>query len=402
MPSAREGGPGRPLKVMHVATVAESLRLMLGNQMEAIQAAGYEVVAVSAPGPDAEDVRRRGIRVRHVPLSRRMDPKGDLVALAALVRVIREERPDIVHTHTPKASLLGQWAAMLVGVPVRVHTIHGLYFPGTMTARTRPLFVWMERLTMAPAHLSLSQNEEDVATAKRERIAHPARVRLLGNGIDVRAFDPALFPAARRAEIRRSLGLGPEHLVVGMVARLVVEKGYLEMFEAVKKIAAVEPRARFLFVGGLQPEKTDGLGADALERAGIGHVAQLLGHRNDVPALTSVMDVFALPSHREGVPRSPMEAAAMGVPSVATDIRGCRQVVVDGVTGLLVPVKDPAALADALLELLRDRDKRKRMGAAAREKAAVDFDERRVFERVLRSYEELVGTRTGIASARDR
>jgi glycosyltransferase involved in cell wall biosynthesis len=248
---------------------------------------------------------------------------------------------------------------------------------------------------MAPSHLALSQNEEDVVTAKTERIAHPSRVRLLGNGIDVRAFDPALFPPARRAEIRRSLGLGPEHLVVGMVARLVKEKGYLEMFEAAARIAAVEPRARFLFVGPTQPDKADGLGPDAVERAGIAHVAQLLGHRDDVPALTSVMDVFALPSHREGVPRAPMEAAAMGVPSVATDIRGCRQVVVDGVTGRLVPVRSPAALADAILELLRDPAKRQRMGAAAREKSAVDFDERRVFERVLAAYEELAAERLG-------
>lgn len=393
---AGEDAAHRPRKVMHLATVAESLRLMLGNQMQAIQAAGYEVVAVSAPGPDADELRGRGIRVRHVPFTRRMDPGADLRALALLVGVIRDERPDIVHTHTPKASLLGQWAAMLAGVPVRVHTIHGLYFPATMTARTRPLFVWLERITMAPAHLSLSQNEEDVKTAKGERIAHPARVRLLGNGIDVRAFDPALYPAERRAEIRRSLGLGPEHLVVGMVARLVVEKGYLEMFEAARRIAEVEPRARFLFVGGLQPDKTDGLGADALSRAGIEHVAQLLGHRDDIPALTSVMDVFALPSHREGVPRAPMEAAAMGVPSVVTNIRGCRQVVVEGVTGHLVPVRDPAALADAILGLLRDPATRRRMGAAAREKSARDFDERRVFERVLGSYAELAASRLGV------
>lgn len=378
---------------MHLATVAESLRVMLGNQMEAIQAAGYEVVAVSAPGPDADELRRRGIRVRHVPFTRRMDPRADLRALALLVGVIRDERPDIVHTHTPKASLLGQWAAMVAAVPVRVHTIHGLYFPATMTTRTRPLFVWLERITMAPAHLSLSQNEEDVKTAADERIAHPARVRLLGNGIDLRAFDPALYSPDRRAQIRRSLGLSPEHLVVGMVARLVVEKGYLEMFEAARRIAHVEPRARFLFVGPVQPDKTDGLGPGALERAGIAHVAQLLGHRDDIPALTSVMDVFALPSHREGVPRAPMEAAAMGVPSVATNIRGCRQVVVDGVTGRLVPVREPVALADAILELLRDAPRRARMGVAAREKAARDFDERRVFERVLRSYDELCRAR---------
>lgn len=378
---------------MHLATVAESLRAILGNQLEAIRAAGYDVVAASAPGPDAEDVRRRGIRVREVPFTRRMNPRADVVALAKLVAILREERPDIVHTHTPKASLLGQWAAALAGVPIRVHTIHGLYFPATMTARSRPVFVWLERLTMTPSHLALSQNEEDVATAKLERIAHPSRVRLLGNGIDVRAFDPALYPPSGRAELRRSLGLGPDHLVVGMVARLVKEKGYLEMFEAAARIAAVEPRARFLFVGPLQPDKTDGLGLDALKRAGIAGVAQLLGHRDDIPALTSIMDVFALPSHREGVPRAPMEAAAMGVPSVVTDIRGCRQVVVHGVTGLQVPVHDSAALADALLTLLRDPAMRARMGAAAKAKSAVDFDERRVFERVLAAYEELARAR---------
>lgn len=382
-------GGARRVKVAHVATVDMSMRYLLLNQMLDIQGDGYEVVGVSSPGPEVSHVEAAGVRHVAVPLTRRPVPWDDLVALWKLYRVMRRERFDIVHTHTPKAGLLGQYAAALAGVPVRVHTIHGLYFPGHMKPNRRWLYVLLEWLTMLPSHLNLSQNAEDVPVAVAEKICPADRIRLLGNGIDLSQFDPSAQTPERRASTRASLGLEPGQKVVGMVARFVVEKGYLEMLEAARLIHRRMPDVRFVFVGSVQPGKKDAMRPEVLDEMGLAGVAQFLGHRRDVADLYAVMDVLALPSHREGFPRAPMEAAAMGVPAVATDIRGCRQAVADGVTGRLVPVRDAGALAGALLDLLGDDAGRAALGRAAREKALAEFDERLVFARVKEAYAEL-------------
>jgi glycosyltransferase involved in cell wall biosynthesis len=304
--------------------------------------------------------------------------------------VFTRERPDIVHTHTPKAGLLGQWAARLAGIPARVHTIHGLFFPGHMTPRTRPLFVAMEKATMAFAHLVLSQNPEDIPVSLREGICRADRIRLLGNGIHLSRFDPASVPDAQVRALRREVGLPEGAPVVGIVARVNREKGYEEFFEAAAVVARAVPEVRFVVVGPAEREKFDVLDpVELARRHGLEERVRYLGLRSDMPAIYRLMDVLALPSHREGWPRAPMEAAAMGVPAVVTDIRGCRQVVVDGITGILVPVRDSAALADALVALLRDPGRARRMGRAARAHALEAFDEGGVVQRTLQAYRDL-------------
>src|SRR5262249_39109522 len=159
------------------------------------------------------------------------------------------------------------------------------------------------------------------------------------------------------------------------------------------------PSARFLFVGPVEPHKPDALDPGLIDEMGLGDVVQFLGHRTDVADLYAVMDVLALPSYREGFPLAPMEAAAMGVPTVATDIRGCRQAVDDGVTGHLVPPRDADALAAALLDLLRDDAKRAAFGRAAREKALAEFDQRVVFRKVLSAYDDVIERHAGVSPA---
>jgi glycosyltransferase involved in cell wall biosynthesis len=364
--------------------------VLLLHQLQTLQDAGFDVTGISSAGADVPAIEQGGIRHVAVPMSRRYTPLEDLRSLIELWGVLRREKFDVVHTHTPKAGLLGQYAALLAGVPLRVHTIHGLYFPGHMNPRLRSAFVLLERITMRFSHHNFSQSPEDMSVAVDEKISRADRLELIGNGIDVRAFAPDLQPPAKRSATRRSLGLTDDHLVVGMVARLVAEKGYHEMFEAAARIHREEPRARFIFVGGFEPEKFDAIKQDTLTKWKIDRVAQLLGHRSDMPDLYAIMDVHVLPSHREGFPRSPMEASAMGVPSVVTDVRGCRQTVDHGVTGLIVPVRDPEALAGAILTLLRDESRRHGMGEAARQKAAREFDERIVFEKIRRTYERLL------------
>ena len=385
-------------KVAHITTVDLSLRYLLLNQLRTIRDAGFAVSGISAPGKDVDVIQDAGIEHLSAPLSRSFTPVRDLVALAQLYRILRREKFDIVHTHTPKAGLLGQYAALLARTPIRVHTIHGLYFPGHMTAKTRWKYVLMEKVTMLPSMRNFSQNEEDIATAIAEKISAADRIEHIGNGIDITAFSALQVSPEKRLELRKSLGLLPEHKVVGMVARLVGEKGYLEMFRAVQVIKEAEPLARFVFIGEIADFKHDALSPDRLSELKIDDVAQFLGHRSDVRNLYGVMDILAHPSHREGFPRAPMEAAAMSIPVVATDIRGCRQTVEHEVTGLLVPVRDADALATGLLDLLRDDARRHALGRAGRLKAEREFDERNVFARVVAAYRVLLNSRRGDGS----
>src|SRR5262249_20041815 len=236
----------------------------------------------------------------------------------------------------------------------------------------------------------LSQNEEDVETALRERIARPGQIRLLGNGIDLSRFDPVRVGPEARRRTRAALGIAEDAPVVGFVGRLVAEKGIGELLAAARTGRARWPGARLLLVGVAGLEKPDHVTPQVAERLGLGDACVFTGMRQDMPELYRAMDVFALPSYREGFPRAPMEAAAMRLPCVVTDVRGCRQAVAHGRNGLLVPVGAAGALADALLALLLDPQPARRVGEEGRRRAVAEFDERRVFAQVLAEYERLL------------
>ncbi len=377
-------------RVAHVTTVDLSLRYLLLNQLERIREEGYDVVGISADGPDVAEVEAHGIAHFAVPMTRRFTPLADLRALWALTRVMRRERFDVVHTHTPKAGLLGQLAARLSGVPVVVNTLHGFYFHDGTKPLPRRFYVWMERIAAKCSDTILSQNKEDIATAIAEGIAPAELLKWLGNGIDVRRFDRRRLPGDDLEALRQELGLNANAPVVGFVGRLVEEKGILDLLEAAKLVSQEVPDVQFLIVGPYDEEKPDALRPDVAERYGVADRCRFVGMRHDMPELYALMDVLVLPSYREGFPRAPMEASAMGVPAVATDIRGCREAVEHGVNGLLFPAGDADALSSALVGLLHDDTRRAEMGAAGRAMAEQRFDEQKVFERVLDEYERLL------------
>jgi glycosyltransferase involved in cell wall biosynthesis len=369
-------------RLLHVTTTDMSLELLLGPQLRALQAAGFEVHTASAPGPFVAGLEADGIV--HHPLehaTRATAPLEDAKALVELYRLFRRLRPDIVHTHNPKPGVYGRIAARLARVPLVVNTQHGLYAqPQDRWARKLPVYA-LERVAAAFSHVELVQNEEDAATLLRLRV--PAgKVRVLGNGVDLARFHPDL---AVRAEVRHELGIDEGTVVVGAVGRLVWEKGYAELFDAAKVILARRDDVTFVVAGPFDAEKGDPLSpADvgAAEAAGV----RFLGHRDDPERLYQAFDVYVLASHREGFPRSAMEAAATGLPIVACDIRGSRQVVDHGVTGLLGPVGDAAALQRNIERLLDDAELRRLMSTSALEKAASDFDQQTVIDRTLATY----------------
>jgi glycosyltransferase involved in cell wall biosynthesis len=388
-----------PPTVVHVTTVDVSLEGLLGPQLEAIAAAGYRVIGVSAPGPHVDALSRRGIE--HVPLAhatRAMAPTEDVRAMAELVSLFRRIRPSIVHTHTPKPSVYGRVAARLARVPVVVNTVHGLYaLPDDPWAKRLAVY-GVERLAASCSQAELVASPEDLHTLRRLRVPADRLVLLeAGLGIDLERFDPDAVTATDRAAARRELGAtGDGDVVVGVVARLVREKGYPEIFDAARRLRLRYPEVRVAAIGPDESDKADRL-SETDRRVAHEAGVRFLGARDDVVRLYAGMDIFVLPSHREGFPLTLMEAAAMGLPVVATDIRGCRQIVDDGGTGLLVPVGDPVALAAAIERLVTNRDERRRFGSAARRKAQACFDHRRCIEATLATYQRLLA-RAGVAA----
>ncbi|MDQ3178702.1 MAG: glycosyltransferase family 4 protein, partial [Actinomycetota bacterium] len=326
-----------PFKVAHLTTTDISLELLLGAQFNAVVAAGGEAIGISAPGPFVDSLQRRG--VRHVALvssTRGWNPLADVRAAVQLWRALRRERPTILHTHNPKPGLYGRVVGRLARVPIVVNTVHGLYATEDDAWRRRAVVYALEGIASRFSHAELVQNVEDVDTIRRFRLAARRKVVHLGNGVDLARFRPGRLGAEERRAQRAQWDAGDDIVVVGTVGRLVAEKGYPELFEAAAQLG---PHVRLVVVGGHDAEKADRLDDATVTRARAAGVT-FLGHRDDVEVLLGAFDLFVLASHREGQPRAAMEAAASGLPIVATDIRGCRQVVDDGVTGRLVPAFD--------------------------------------------------------------
>ncbi|HET9610083.1 MAG TPA: glycosyltransferase family 4 protein [Acidimicrobiales bacterium] len=380
------------MKLAHLTTVDSSLRYLLHPQLTAVRDRGGDVLGISAPGPYADGLIAEGIR--HVPLAsstRSMNPLADVRSAVELWRILRRERPDVLHTHNPKPGLYGRVVGRLARVPVVVNTCHGLYFTETDPWLKRTILLVLEGIAARFSDAELVQSDEDLDRLVRRRAYPRRRTRLLGNGVDLGRFRPDVLGEAERAGLRRELGARDDQIVVGMVGRLVAEKGLLELFDAARRL---DDRYLVVVAGPDDPEKPDALDRETM-RGATQHGVRFLGMRDDVDRLYGAMDLFVLPSWREGFPRAAMEAAASGLPVVASDVRGCRQVVDDGVTGLLVPVRDGGALAEAIRTLGDDPARRRRMGAAAVDRARAGFDERRVVEIVLDTYRE-VAQRKGL------
>ena len=383
-------------RLVHVTTTDMSLALLLGPQLRAFATAGYEVIGMSAPGEWVGQLEAGGIR--HVPLrhaTRAVAPTHDARAFGELRALFRALRPDIVHTHNPKPGVYGRIAARAAHVPAIVNTVHGLYATPDDTRVRRAVVYTLERLAARCSHAELVQNPEDVEVLARLGVPR-SKLHLLGNGIDLARFDPSRVSPDRTAQLRAEIGAGPDDVVCGLVGRLVWEKGYREVFAAAARLRVTAPQVRVVVVGPHDSDKPDAITDADLDRARRDGVT-FLGLRHDVEALYAAMDLYVLASHREGFPRSAMEAAAMGVPVVATRIRGCRQVVDDGRTGRLVPVRDAAALADAMADLAADAGLRRTLGEAARAKAQREFDQRCVIDTTLAVYERLLARRTSVA-----
>jgi glycosyltransferase involved in cell wall biosynthesis len=266
-----------------------------------------------------------------------------------------------------------------------------------MSALPRKIFVALERFAGRVTGLTFCESDEDFETAVRERICPPDRIIAIGNGANLKKFDLGLLDRARH-RIREELGLPLGADVVGIVGRIVERKGFVEFVHSMPRVLDAEPGTRFLIVGDALPSDNDSVKDEVkrlVESFRIKDKVVFAGLRLDIAEVLSAMDVFVLPSYWEGMPGVVLEAMAMARPVVTTRVRGCREVTVDGETGILVPPRDVEALADAIIRLLSDKELAHRMGLAGRKRVEERFDRDKVVRKQLDAFAKLVAPSTG-------
>jgi glycosyltransferase involved in cell wall biosynthesis len=381
----------RPVRVLQVCTIFLTAQTFIAPVLRHLSRRGYEAaVACSqeseADGPVSTESRNiEECRVFSVSIPRTIQPLRDFLAIRQLCRVIREFNPDVIHTQTSKAGIVGRLAARLAGVPVIIHTAHAFPFHDYLPWLVKWVYVWIERWAAGWTDLIMVDTESVRADGLRQGIVQDAsRIVTVPMGVDLTRFSPSRDGPGT---LRGALGLGSATLIVGTVARLVPDKG-LECFLRMAGIVRAERAdVKFLIVG-------EGPLRHSLEQMaksiGIEPDVVFAGHRTDIPELMQIMDVFVLPTKREGFGVVFAEAMAMGKATVGSDIGPIAEVVGDGVTGYLAPADNPKAFATRTLELLSDGAKRLAFGEAGRRRVEQRFSQSRMCELIEGHYRRLL------------
>lgn len=392
---AAEARPGRRVRIAHL----QLLPLMSGvqkvslDELTRLDRSRFEpVVVCKEAGPFTEALARAGIACHCVPeLVREISPVHDWRALRRLAKLFREERFDIVHTHSSKTGILGRLAGRLAGVPVVMHTVHGYAFPAARNAFQSGLYLSLEWLgaRIADALVLLKQDDLDVARLRLH--ASQKRLHLLPNGVDVARYAPR---TEARSEIRRHrLGIDDDCVAVGMVGRLWQQKNPDCFVRAAIRLLQDGRNVQFYLVG-------DGERAAELEacirEAGHADRIRILGWRDDVHELLAGLDVFVLPSRWEGLPLAILEAMSAGLPTVVSDIPGNRDLVEHEVDGHLFRPDDDADLAARLEPLIADAGLRRQMGGNARDKVLRHYDLAERVKKMESLYVQLLAAKRGI------
>lgn len=392
------------MRIVHVIT-----RLILGGAQENTlltvdglhHTHGDDVTLITGPaeGPEGDLFARaeaRGLKVELMPeLVRAIRPGTDWAAYRALRRSIRRLRPEVVHTHSSKAGIVGRAAAWDERVPAVVHTIHGLPFGPSESAVRNRLYVALERWAARRCHAIVGVCDAMAEQALAAGVGRPGQYSTVYSGMDVDAF---LHPARPREEVRRELGLAPGEVAFATVARLFERKGHDDILAAAPAVLAADPRVRFVFIG-------DGILRDRLKadagRLGVGHAVRFTGlvPPDAIPSLLSAMDAVVHPSLREGLARVLPQALLTGRPAISYDVDGAREVVTPE-TGVLLPPRDIPGLTGAILRLAGDATLRDRMGRAGRERYADRFRAETMVRQLRLLYERLLldppGHRRGV------
>ena len=373
-------------KIMRVSTVPLSLDKLLNGQLRML-AQHYDVVAVSSPGAELDEVgRREGVRTEAVPMERRLAPFKDLVSLCKLIRLIRKEKPQLVHSLTPKAGLLTMLAAWICRVPVRIHTFTGLVFP-TSTGLTRRLLMTTDRITCACATYVNPEGEG----VKNDLLKHGITrkpLHIIGNGningVDLSYYDrtPEVMTAALPYR-------GENRFTFCFVGRMVRDKGVEELVLAFTRLRQVYPKIRLLLVGPFE-DQLDPVSERTRKNILTDEGITFLGWQDDIRPFLAASDVFVFPSYREGFPNVVLQAGALGLPCIVTNINGCNEIIRDGQNGVIIEPRSVEQLYRAMQRMVEHPLEVERMAIRAREWISRRYSREALWNDLLRVYQSLL------------
>ncbi len=381
---------GDKLRLCIVTTVGTSIQSLYRGRLEYLREQGFDVTVVCAPSELDDDIRARGVRLHTVRLTRSITPMSDLRAIFSLWRLFRRERFDVVEVSTPKAALVGSIAGWLARVSCTIHVLRGLAYEGQRGWRGRVLRA-SAAIPCRLAHQTISISDSAREVAYEDGLCRPGSISVLGsgsyNGVDLERFAPARRSLG--SAVRAAHGIAAGAVVIGFMGRMTRDKGLVELVRAFEQLRSTTPDAELVLalVGDYEQRDRPPPGIiEAVENNP--NIVHIHWQTDPVPCLAA-MDVFVLPTHREGLGNVLLEAAAVGLPTITTDATGCRDAVQAGVTGLQFPVGDVDRLGDALRRLVADADLRRTMGAAGRRWVAEHFDQQSVWKLYADEYRRL-------------
>jgi len=379
-------------KLIRITTVPSSLKVLLKRQLH-YMSNYFDVLAVSSPGKHLEEVNvNECVRTVAIPLTRFITPLRDIRALWLLFRLFKNEKPQIVHSHTPKAGLLGMLAAKMAGVPVRMHTVAGL-----------PLVVtrgWKRRLLMLTEYITYSCASKVYPNSEKlgefildKKLCPPGKLKVLGygssNGIDTNYFRLHQQVAAAAIEARHRLKIIAGEFVFVFIGRLVRDKGIEELVEAFCALRQKHENIRLLLVGVFEQDQ-DPVSPAIFQEIHNNPAIIRLDFQEDIRPYLAISHVLAFPSYREGFPNVPMQAGCFNLPSIVTDINGCNEIIEHNKNGLIIPVRDVTALRDAMEKLLTHPLLYDRLKANARSMITDRYEQKYVWSLLLAEYYELL------------
>lgn len=344
-------------KLIRITTVPQSLRGLLKGQLKFMSENGYEVIGVSSTGDALQDVAEsEGVRTVAIEMTRTISPLKDLQALFRLIQLFRKEKPQIVHTHTPKAGLLGMMAAKIAGVPHRLHTVAGMPLMEA-TGVKRKILDFVEKLTYASATKVYPNSKGLYDFILENNYTSTDKLKVIGNGssngIDTSFFSPDVIAEETKNTLRSKLNLAADDFVFVFVGRLVSDKGINELIKAFQQLGV--QHSKLLLVGPLEIDH-DPLKPEILKEINENPNILWVGLQKDVRPFFAIADALAFPSYREGFPNVVMQAGAMGLPSIVSDINGCNEIIINGKNGIIIPVKNVIALKNAMYKLMYDKN----------------------------------------------
>ena len=376
------------IKIIRATTVPMSLDAFCNGMLKELSQK-YEVIGMASPGKELMAVaEREGVRTIAVPMERHISLKHDLISLCRMIKVFLKEKPTMVHSMTPKAGLLCMIAAWLCRVPVRVHTFTGLVFP-TSTGLKRRVLMATDWLTCACATHIIPEGEGVKNDLLNNGITKkPIKVLGYGNvrGVDMEYYRVSEEIRAKSKELKK-----PEFFTFLFVGRIVGDKGINELCEAFERLKETEKSIRLLLVGRFEDE-LDPVSDKTRETINNDSSIEAVGPKygNELLAYYAVADCFVFPSYREGFPNTVLEAGAMGLPSIVTDINGSREIIIEGENGIIIQSHDAEALFQAMLRMMRDKDAREKMANNARQMIASRYEQGFVRKCLYDFYDEII------------